>query len=363
MLLRRSALAAGVIASILYAGRGQPTSAEPPRTSALTMPVATRVVSEQRVQPVPISGPLSDSRAEVSGMAWAGDALVVLPQYPNRFVSALGSRGRRDDVDGALFAIPRREVIDFVDGRRDAPLSPRAIPFASGGLSRVVAGYEGLEAIAFRGDRVFVTVERVTPNGTSSVIVSGRVAPGLTRIELDPREQVAAAGQTPLVNMGYEALVVTGDSVVALYEANGAVNAHPQAISIPLDPRRRALGELDVAPVEYRITDATPADREGRFWAVNTFWPGMDWRPGTCPLARRFGIGRTHARSKSVERLVEMRIERGRVALTDTPPIELELSADGETRNWEAIAELDGRGFLLMTDEHPATELAFVAHR
>jgi hypothetical protein len=31
------------------------------------------------------------------------------------------------------------------------------------------------------------------------------------------------------------------------------------------------------------------------------------------------------------------------------------------TRNWEAIARMDDLGFLIATDEHPQTILAFVA--
>jgi len=38
----------------------------------------------------------------------------------------------------------------------------------------------------------------------------------------------------------------------------------------------------------------------------------------------------------------------------------LKLADDGQSRNWEGIAMLDQRGFLLVTDQHPNTILAFV---
>ena len=62
-----------------------------------------------------------------------------------------------------------------------------------------------------------------------------------------------------------------------------------------------------------------------------------------------------------VECLVEMQIVEDRIILTDTPPIQLSILDDFNARNWEALARLDDMGFLLMTDEHPASIFAFVS--
>jgi hypothetical protein len=51
------------------------------------------------------------------------------------------------------------------------------------------------------------------------------------------------------------------------------------------------------------------------------------------------------------------------IALADRPPLQLALSDDllGMIgRNWEGLARLDPRGFLLVTDTFPGTILAFV---
>ena len=47
------------------------------------------------------------------------------------------------------------------------------------------------------------------------------------------------------------------------------------------------------------------------------------------------------------------------VELSGRAPVELEL-APMETRNWEGLALLEGRGFLIATDKYPSTLLAFV---
>ncbi len=46
--------------------------------------------------------------------------------------------------------------------------------------------------------------------------------------------------------------------------------------------------------------------------------------------------------------------------MNDRAPIQLTLVDEATVRNWEGIARLDGRGFLIATDTYPATILAFV---
>ena len=103
-------------------------------------------------------------------------------------------------------------------------------------------------------------------------------------------------------------------------------------------------------------------DDSGRFWAINYLYPGdVDkLQPDDDALIRQYGQGPSHAQSEIVERLVEFQIVDGKISRTQTPPIQLELAASGEARNWEGIARLDGLGFLIVTDQHPETILGFV---
>jgi hypothetical protein len=63
-----------------------------------------------------------------------------------------------------------------------------------------------------------------------------------------------------------------------------------------------------------------------------------------------------------VERLVEFQFSEAGIVFSDHPPIQLALQDRQTSRNWEAIARLDEMGFLLATDRHPATILAFVPY-
>ncbi len=306
---------------------------------------------EYAVTPIPLGGPLAGRRAEVSGLAWHGDDLILLPQYPT--FSAPG--------EGAVYSLPKAAILDFLEGRTAGPLEPTPIPLTAGGLAARVRGFEGYEAIAFHGDRAFLTVEASPGGGMMGYLVAGRLAPDLSALTLDPDTLLEIPPQADLSNLSDETLVVVGDRLLTIYEANGAaVNPSPVAHLFTLDPA--PAGTVPLPSVEYRLTDATAPDAQGRFWAINYFYPGdADLRPARDPLAERYGRGPTHARSEAVERLIEFRYEAEEIVLVDRPPLQLELLPEGKARNWEGLVRLDGRGFLLVTDKFPATILGFIA--
>lgn len=159
--------------------------------------------------------------------------------------------------------------------------------------------------------------------------------------------------------MSEESLLVLGDKLATIYEANGVgVNAAP--VVHLFDSALNAAGTTPLANIEYRLTDATALDSDNRFWTINYFFPGdEDLLPETDPIAETYGQGYTHSQQDGLERLVEFQYSESGITLTDTPPIQLQLLADG-LRNWEGIVRLDERGFVVATDKWPQTILAFV---
>jgi hypothetical protein len=318
---------------------------------AVGTPTPTRP-SEQPVIQIPLAGPVTAAEAEISGMAWYGDTLVMLPQYPERM-----SEGGKP---GVLYSLPRSSILEFLDGESQDPLVPAEIPFISPDLKKQISDYEGFEAVAFIGDRVFLTIESGEYGPMMSYLVAGTVTPGLVEVFLDIDTLLSIPPQVDLINRGEEALVVAGDWLLSLFETNGA-RILPSPVAHRIDPDSFAVDTVPFPNVEYRITDATPADADGRFWALNTFFPGdLFIIPLTDPIAQQFGQGATHARQLAVERLLQMQVTPGGISLAGTPPIQLELLDSFQGRNWEGLVELPGRGFLLMTDRHPETILAFV---
>jgi hypothetical protein len=330
---------------------------------------------------------LARADAEVSGLAWAGDTLVVLPQYPARDAAAPRLLGlTRAQIDDALARLAD-------EGRAD-PLVPFALPLveADGGRPDLLArvpGYQGFEAVAVRGARVGLLVEATGPAGMRGACLTGRLVRdrgGVAHVVLDAPTRLLPP-QTNLPNMAYEALVLTDTSALALYEANGAqVNPNAVALRLPValrppaaphDTARHAttVHRLPMPALEYRLTDATTADSLGRVWVTNYLYPGERevLRPAPDAVRLRHGTGATHAEALRtngpVERLVALRLAPGGPTLdAATPPVLLRL-AEGATRrwdarNWEGLARFTSRthgpGFLVATDRYPRTLLAFV---
>lgn len=312
---------------------------------------ATSSTSEVPIQSIPLAGLASLPNAEFSGLAWYGDWLILLPQYPSRFPGG---------AQGALLALPKSELLGYLDGTSTAPLSPRSVPLLAPDLLNQVRGYEGFEAVAVIGDRIYLTIETNTGSGMLGYLVSGQITPDLTAIRLDTAFLRPLQAQAAIANFSDEAIIAGQDRLFTVYESNGALyNPRPVVHQFDLNltsPETPAFPNL-----EYRITDATPIDAEGFFWVLNYFFPGdTKIAPQRDPLAEKFGKGATHTQFPQVERLVKLQYKNDRFSIVDVPPIQFSLVDKDTARNWEGIARLDDRGFLLITDQYPRTILAFV---
>ncbi|HZW04102.1 MAG TPA: hypothetical protein VFF68_09260, partial [Anaerolineaceae bacterium] len=208
-------------------------------------------------------------------------------------------------------------------------------------------------------DTVYLTIEVEVGGAMSGYVVRGQVTGDLDSIRLDPDSLQAIELPAEIYNMSAESLLLAGGELLTLYEANGArLLADPvaQRFSTSLEP----LGELPFPNIEYRITDTTQPDADGRFWAINYFFP-LDVRLITFrdPLVSDYGEGATNARMPGVERLVELQYTEEGISRVDQAPLYLRMV--GVTgRNWEGIARLDERGLLIVSDRHPDTILGFV---
>jgi hypothetical protein len=164
------------------------------------------------VNVIPLAGPVAARDSEISSLAWYGDHLIILPQYPHR-ISTGG--------DGVLFALSKAEITAYLDGKISDPLEASEIPFLAPGLEEAIKGFEGFEAIAFVGDRVFVTVETKTAGGMRGYLVAGTIAPDLTALTLDANLLAEIQPQSGINNLSEESLIAAGESLMTIYEANG----------------------------------------------------------------------------------------------------------------------------------------------
>ncbi len=308
----------------------------------------TTAAAEAAVVRLNLAGPLEKPTAEISGLTWAGDWLILLPQYPDRF-------------DSQLFRLSRTDLTRAIDEPQQI-LEPQAVKFISAGLEKTVAGFEGFEAIATNGQDAYLTIETHSA-GTKGYLVKGTWQADFSQLTLDAASLTEIPSQMNISNSSYESLLVFGKRIVTLYEANGAnINTHPLAEMFDLSLANTS--SLNFPRVEYRITDATEPDENGEFWAINYFFPGdlSKLDPADDPIAQTYGKGSTHANSPVVERLVAFQFTEEGIVLAEKAPIQLQLLPDEEARNWEGLVQLDQIGFLMATDKFPQTWLAFVAY-
>jgi hypothetical protein len=306
-------------------------------------------LAESPVIEISLSGPASESRSEISGMAWCGKNLILLPQYPDRF--------EEGDADH-IFSIPKDAIDAYLSGKTTEAIEPQMVPFDGGNLEKTVKGFEGYEAIVFSGSQFFVTIEARAGGEMTGYLVSGQVEGACTGLTLDPDNLQPLPPQANISNMSHETLVFFQEHLYAMYEANG-LNVNPNPVARVFDAALGGHPEVEMPQIEYRITDATEADQRGVFWAINYFYPGdEDLMPAEDQIALSYGIGISHLTSETVERIIKLRVDENGIILVDQEPIYLELLED-DSRNWEGIVKF-GDGFLLVTDKFPMTILAYV---
>ena len=333
----------------------EPTQPVPPTatsTSTAIKPTATDSLLEASVQLIPIDGAISFPEAEVSGMTWFGDLLLILPQYPKDYLSPVGSPG--------IFALPKADILTYLDGSSSGPLESEIIPITNTQFTAQIPGYEGFEAIAIDGNSVYLSIEANDRGVMQGYLIQGLIASDGSSIDLVPGSLTEVPTPVQIFNSAYETLIASGGKVLAFFEANGR-DLNPGAYALLYDPQSRAFSELDLDQIEYRFTDSTELDADGKFWVLNVFMPIEFWfYSNSDAVADQFGRGNSHLEYNHVERLLELKYNEGQITLSGKAPLYLEFIDDANARNWEALVRLDDRGFLAMTDTYPGTVLGFI---
>ncbi|MBN2017838.1 MAG: hypothetical protein JW794_06920 [Candidatus Cloacimonetes bacterium] len=317
----------------------------------LEQPQQPSIPEEVKVQYITMNGEISEPKAEISGLAWYNDYLILLPQYPHIFPS---------EYDGSLFAIPKAKIAEYLNEVPNTPITPMPISLNAPGLKDIIDGYEGFEALAFYGNSVFFTVES-SPDKMMGYLCKGTISGDMKTININIDERVELPPRASVGNATDETIIVTPDRVITVYEWNSMVLKNTPYAYV-FDHSLNLIDSLTIPYVEYRITDATQLDEDDNFWVINYMWSGdygKNYDPDD-PISKSFGKGETHMKYKTVERLLEFHYSPKGITLVKQPPIQIELIDDDNSRNWEGIVRYGDEGFIIVTDKFPSTILGFV---
>lgn len=97
---------------------------------------------------IPLAGPAAEARAEISGMSWCGDHLILLPQYPMIYEDK--------NAPAYVFSISKSVLDDYFSRKTERAIQPDKLYFDFKGIDGQIPGFEGFEAIVFVQDHFFV---------------------------------------------------------------------------------------------------------------------------------------------------------------------------------------------------------------
>jgi len=299
---------------------------------------------EVKGKEIKLSGLITDKKQEISGMDWYGNRLFLLPE----------------NLGGFLFSISKDEVLNAIKSGEKLPITPKKTRFKTPDYSSLIKGFDGFEAIAFDGDKIYITIEAEHDGEMVSYLIWGKINSKSLEVVINEKDIQTIKTPIQLNNISFESLLINDEDIIMIYEANGS-NLRKNPTQTVFFHRNKNISQINFPNIEYRITDATRMDNNGRFWAINYFWPGDKklLNPGRDNILNKVKQGRSHFKSDQIERLVEFQLYKGEISISDTKPIQLFLESDA-SRNWEAVARLDDKGLLIATDKHPRMILGYV---
>ena len=291
------------------------------------------------IEEIYLEGLITNPKQEISGMDWYNDNLFFLPE----------------NLGGHLFMISKNEIKKQISLKNKKPISPLKIKLVTPNYSKLVPGFDGLEAIAFTDDEVYITIEAENNGKMESYIVWGTIDSESYDIKIHNDNIKKVETPIQIDNLSYESIIIHKNNALLLYEANGA-NLQNDPFQFLISLNDFSSKKINFPNVEYRITDATKT-KNNKFWTINYYWPGdkKNLNPSLDKLTKSKKVNF----DQTIERLVEFKIKNNRIEMTNKKPINLILE-DGKSRNWEGIVRFEDSGFLIVTDKYPRMILAYV---
>ena len=302
------------------------------------------ICREVEFKEIQLSGLITDKKQEISGLEWYQDNLVLLPE----------------NLGGFVYMISKERIKKQLRSYKPEPIEPRQVSFKTADYSKIIPGFQGFEAIAFKNEFVAITLEAKNDKEMHGYYAWGTINPESFEIMIPEKNLLELPVPVQVKNFTFESLLIHEDKTIVYFEANGR-NLRENAWQYTVSLADQKVEKIEHPFIEYRINDVTRLDRFKKFWAINYLWSGDRklLKPANDTVFEHHRKGLSHSKIDGVERLIEFQINNGQIEMTNRSPIQLVLK-EKESRNWEGIVRMDKRGFLIATDKYPRMILGFV---
>ena len=285
---------------------------------------------------------LPDSMAtgsrEFSGLAISGDRLYFLGENRDDHLKA---------PTAGIYSIGLNEL-DACIGEADREVSQyRFHPLSGIEKIQQLRGYQGLEALAFHGDRFFCTVETELFADSCFLVAGRRQGDGfwIDTSQIVALEKPLLPNGDKVFNASFEALAVLGDDLYAFFEFNGFARNYAYRI----DTRTLQTDKIPLGrKIPFRLTDAVRW-KDRRVLAINYFFPlkaEAIYQDAATAEDRLLVQSRDKGEWHPFARLLVLKINRKKVK----PKRYIAMPDEFWTTNWEGAA-LYKNGVLLVNDK------------
>ena len=163
------------------------------------------VSNEISFKEISLKGQITDPQQEISGMDWYKNQLVLLPE----------------NLGGFLYMISKQKIFKSIDSSNPQSIEPKKTVFTTPDYSKFIPGFEGLEAIAFNKNDVYITIEANDGGQMQGYLAWGNIDPNTHHVTIPKQNLLKLETPIQIKNMAFESLLIYKNSVIAIYEAQG----------------------------------------------------------------------------------------------------------------------------------------------
>ncbi|UYQ95031.1 hypothetical protein MKQ68_07980 [Chitinophaga horti] len=291
--------------------------------------------AQKSLKDIPLPCAIAHRNHEYSGMAAYRDRIILMPQYPARYIYAIDTAYINDVLDG-------RTPKDTLYELRFENLYPV--------LARL-KGYQGVEGCVVVRDQLFMTVE--TEFNDSGYVIKGHIRG--KKIWMDTTHIIALpklkkAQGKPLSEAGHESITYLPEQnkLLVMFEFNHFAE---KSTGWLIDTALTTVKTIPVQPFDFRITDMH--EKDGRLYGINYNYHGEfeEYEPAEKLMKPN---GKYADWDKDcVARIIQLEVQTNGIKVKPIAPFTFNCD------NWEGMLQYR-QGALLITDQHPVTRLVYL---